>query len=72
MPDIKQANIRRVTINLGLCKQCGICIYACPKKVFAGEPGEFPQVSGPEKCVQCLLCFYRCPDFAVEVEVDES
>ena len=56
-----------VSLDVSLCKACGICIELCPTHVFdATELGE-AIVARPEDCNLCLLCELHCPDFAIEV-----
>lgn len=57
-----------LSINRKLCKQCGICIFFCPTKVYTQELDGSPVIAFPEKCIKCKMCFYRCPDFAVNWE----
>lgn len=62
------------------CKGCNICVYICPKGVFAkskrlSDKGYFiPVVSAPDKCfnhgqnegkMKCELCVLSCPDQAI-------
>ncbi|MEG1528381.1 MAG: 4Fe-4S binding protein [Clostridia bacterium] len=64
----------QVKISFEVCKGCGLCVKACPKKVLAiGEKsnraGYFvAQVANPEQCIGCCACAYMCPDSAVEVQ----
>ena len=50
----------KVTFNTDLCKGCGLCVDACPKKILAisktiiNKNGHFPaEMTDQEKC--CLL-----------------
>jgi len=70
-----------IELDEDLCKgsDCYICVYACPKDVFAeGEhitpKGLRPsQVKNPEKCIGCMICEPFCPDLAITVkEVGEA
>jgi 2-oxoglutarate ferredoxin oxidoreductase subunit delta len=62
-----------VTIDIGACKGCDLCIAACPPKVLvmsdAADVNElgfrYPLlVAG---CTGCLACLQVCPDFCFEV-----
>ncbi len=63
-----------VTINKDICKGCGLCVNACPKKILelAGElnaKGYHPvMVTEPEKCIGCAACAVMCPDCVLEVD----
>ena len=63
-----------VTINNDICKGCGLCVYACPKKILelSGElnvKGYHPvRVTDPEKCIGCAACAIMCPDCVLEVD----
>lgn len=57
-----------ITINHHYCKQCGICIAFCPRKVFSSDRAGGPIVEKGELCSACMLCVMRCPDLALEVE----
>lgn len=64
----------KVTINEDLCKGCGLCATACPKKIVVlsdklNKKGYHPaQVSEKEKCIGCAMCAMMCPDVAIKVE----
>ena len=62
----------KITIDEKICKGCGLCVEACPKKVialskhklnakgyFVAEPVEL------EKCIGCTLCAKNCPVNAI-------
>ena len=57
----------QITIHRGRCKECGICVAFCPKKVFDLDRVGAPQVNRPNDCIRCNMCVLRCPDFAVEI-----
>jgi 2-oxoglutarate ferredoxin oxidoreductase subunit delta len=57
----------QITLDLGLCKACGICISLCPEHVYDRDDLGYPIVARSEDCVSCLLCELHCPDFALEV-----
>jgi len=56
-----------VTLELELCKACGVCIELCPDEVFDRDKLGYPVLARPEDCSLCLLCELHCPDFALEV-----
>jgi NAD-dependent dihydropyrimidine dehydrogenase PreA subunit len=67
----------KVTFNTDLCKGCGLCVDACPKKCLemAGDrlnaAGLKPVVYKGEECIGCGICFYNCPEpYAIRVERD--
>jgi len=64
-----------------LCKgieECGICIYVCPKKLFAPSgrlnPKGYrpPQITEKESCTGCENCMLFCPDLAIAVKKTEK
>lgn len=64
----------KVTIDGEVCKGCGLCIDACPKKII--EPahtlnakGYHPaHITDESKCIACAACAIMCPDVAITVE----
>ena len=66
----------KVAINKDVCKGCGLCVGACPKKIL--KLGEAPNASGynfagcvdESKCIGCGICFTICPDVAITVTGD--
>ena len=61
-----------ICIQTKWCKNCGICIEFCPKKVFTSGKLNEPIISFPEKCTRCRLCELRCPEFAVTIDEKEA
>ncbi len=63
----------KVVIHASLCKGCGLCIFACPKKCLEVSPdlnekSYHPAVYKGEGCIGCGTCFYTCPEpGAIEV-----
>ncbi|MFQ5762569.1 MAG: ferredoxin family protein [Candidatus Bathyarchaeia archaeon] len=64
-----------VTVDVELCKECGICISFCPTTVFtisgaSNRRGyKYPIAAHIEKCTCCRICEYLCPEFAIDVAV---
>lgn len=63
----------KININEELCKQCGLCIEWCPKKIITTSKelnlkGYFPAaLLAKDKCTGCALCAVICPEVAIEV-----
>ncbi len=59
-------------------EDCGICIFVCPKKIFAASEVAndagylIPQRKDEEQCTACENCMVFCPDFAIVVEKDPA
>ena len=67
--------MNRVTFNVDLCKGCGLCVDACPKKIIAlkadvlNKKGYHPAgITDQEKCIACAMCAAMCPDVVIKVE----
>ena len=65
----------KVTFKKDLCKGCGLCITACPKKIIALSKDEInlkghhpAEVTDQEKCIGCAFCATMCPDCVITVE----
>ncbi|MBQ8696239.1 MAG: 4Fe-4S binding protein [Clostridia bacterium] len=65
----------KVTFNKDLCKGCGLCITACPKKIIElakdeiNAKGHHPaQITDQSKCIACAFCATMCPDCVITVE----
>lgn len=62
-----------IRVDENLCKGCGLCVTACPKKCI--EMSETFSISGynPAKlakkdcCIACAMCAVICPDIAITV-----
>ena len=66
----------RPVFDRDLCKGCGRCVAACPRKCLEMETsfnraGVKPAGYKGEGCVGCGMCFYNCPEpYAIRVEKD--
>jgi len=65
----------KVTFNEELCKGCGLCETACPKKIVALQKdklnlkGFHPAgVTDMDACIACAFCATMCPDCVITVE----
>ena len=66
-----------VMVNEDVCKGCGLCIDACPKKImeinkeYLNKKGYHPaHCVSLEACIGCAFCATMCPDVAIVVEKD--
>lgn len=63
-----------VIFNEELCKGCGLCVGACPKKIVKlteslNSKGYHPAgVVEQDKCISCAFCATMCPDCVITVE----
>ncbi len=69
--------MNKVTFNVNLCKGCGLCVTACPKKILSlaestlNAKGYHPAtITDQEKCIGCAMCATICPDVVIKVEKD--
>ncbi len=64
----------KVTFDKNLCKGCGLCVAACPKKIVEltselNAKGYHPaDCKEPEACIGCAFCATMCPDCVITVE----
>ena len=63
----------KIEIDKELCKFCGMCTAACPKKIIVPADGlnrmgnrYMTQVQA-ELCIGCKFCGMMCPDSAITV-----
>ncbi|MDM8540815.1 ferredoxin family protein [Desulfococcaceae bacterium HSG9] len=61
------------TIDINICKGCGLCITVCPKKVLeiadkVSSKGYYPAYQArSEDCIYCAICCTMCPDVAITI-----
>lgn len=67
--------MNKVTFNVDLCKGCGLCVTACPKKIISldkttlNKKGYHPAgITDASKCIACAFCATMCPDVVIKVE----
>ena len=66
--------MNKLTFEEDLCKGCGLCIEACPKKILAlsdkiNKKGHHPaELTDEDACVGCATCALMCPDCIIKVE----
>lgn len=65
----------KLTFQTDLCKGCGLCVDACPKKLLViardqmNKKGHHPaQITDEKACVGCASCAIMCPDCVITVE----
>ena len=71
------SDLVRLTINEEVCKGCGLCVRACPKKILElsktkiNAKGYRPaEITDMEACIGCTSCARTCPDVAIRIEKD--
>ena len=65
----------KVTFKEDLCKGCGLCVDACPKKILViakdkiNMKGNSPaRITDQSACIGCASCAVMCPDCVITVE----
>ena len=57
-----------------MCKGCGLCLVACPKKILKlseriNNKGYHPaECADTGACIGCAFCARMCPDSVIKVE----
>lgn len=66
-----------VTVSERLCKGCGLCVSACPKKLMqisdvTNSSGQYiASCADAVQCVGCKCCGIICPDDAITIEKED-
>lgn len=67
----------KLTFKTDLCKGCGLCVLACPKKLITldektvNAKGYHPAgITYQSACIACAMCATMCPDVVITVEKD--
>ncbi len=67
--------MNKITFASDLCKGCGLCVDACPKKIVAldgdrlNAKGYHPAYcTDPAACIACAMCATMCPDVVIRIE----
>jgi 2-oxoglutarate ferredoxin oxidoreductase subunit delta len=69
----KDADMIRLVIHAERCKNCGLCVAACPQGNLVvsdatNEIGYHPVGQcDEEKCTGCGLCAVMCPDLCFSI-----
>ena len=65
----------KFTINEELCKGCGLCVRACPKKILQlsktklNAKGYHPaEMTDIDACIAYASCARTCPDVVIRIE----
>ena len=65
--------MKKVIFNDKLCKGCGLCVSACPKKILtiSGRTNAMgycvAECVDESKCISCAFCATMCPDCVIEI-----
>ena len=65
----------KVTFATDICKGCGLCVNACPKKILViakekiNKKGYSPaEMTDQSQCIGSGFCYTMCPDSVITVE----
>ncbi|MEM2142503.1 MAG: ferredoxin family protein [Candidatus Thorarchaeota archaeon] len=72
VPKAPRAREKVLVILQEQCKQCGLCIEFCPKKVLCFDMSKYNRrgyhpvtACDIDSCVNCEFCEWICPDMAI-------
>lgn len=63
-----------IHIDESVCKGCVLCLYYCPRGVFAMSDrlnrrgNQVVEVKDLARCTGCRLCEISCPDLAIFID----
>ena len=63
----------KATANVELCKECRLCVKACPRHAIipletVNKKG-YKIISIDESlCIGCGMCYKMCPDYVFEIK----
>ena len=67
--------MKSTTIDIELCKGCGLCMDACPKKIIISDEEKINQkgyhpaaLKDLDACTSCGICYVICPHVAIKIE----
>ncbi len=65
----------KISFKTDVCKGCGLCVAACPKKLVVldetviNAKGHHPaKCTDSDACVGCASCAIMCPDCVITIE----
>ncbi len=64
----------KVTFREDICKGCGLCVTACPKKIVKlgdklnAKGYRTAGITDQSACIACAFCATMCPDCVITVE----
>ena len=64
----------KVTFKEDMCKGCGLCVSACPKKIVKlsdklnAKGYRIAGITDQSACIACAFCATMCPDCVITVE----
>lgn len=68
----------KVIFNDTLCKGCGLCANACPKKILkqsdrVNDKGyKVYECEDAKKCIACGFCYTVCPDCVISISDEKQ
>lgn len=70
--------MKKLVFNESLCKGCGLCVSACPKKILKlgnkiNSMGyAVAECTDEDSCISCAFCATMCPDSVITVRKEVS